>query len=61
MRTAEGEGATFRIALPLTPEAQGDPDDADPADDPEMDNDPELDDEADGTGAAGELPHRARR
>jgi two-component system, OmpR family, sensor kinase len=61
VRTAEGEGATFRIALPLTPEAQGDPDDADPADDPEMDNDPELDDEANGTGAAGELPHGARR
>jgi two-component system, OmpR family, sensor kinase len=32
VRTAEGQGATFRIALPLAPEALGDPDDADPAD-----------------------------
>jgi two-component system, OmpR family, sensor kinase len=36
LRTAEGQGATFRIALPLAPEALGHPDDADPADDPEM-------------------------
>jgi len=55
VRTAEGQGATFRIALPLAPEALGHPDDADQADDPE------LDDEVDGTGAAGELPHGARR
>jgi two-component system OmpR family sensor kinase len=36
VRTAEGQGATFRIALPLAPEALGHPDDADPADDPEL-------------------------
>jgi two-component system OmpR family sensor kinase len=36
VRTTEGQGATFRIALPLAPEALGHPDDADPADDHEM-------------------------
>jgi len=46
VRTVEGQGATFRIALPLAPEAMGHPDDADLADDPE------LDDEVDGTKAA---------
>ena len=46
VRTVEGQGATFRIALPLAPEAMGHPDDADLADDPE------LDDEVDGTRAA---------
>ena len=61
VRTTEGQGATFRIALPLAPEALGHPDDADPADDPEMGNDPEPGDEVDGTGAAGELPRGARR
>jgi two-component system, OmpR family, sensor kinase len=35
VRTAEGQGATFRIALPLAPEALGQPDDADQADDHE--------------------------
>jgi two-component system OmpR family sensor kinase len=35
VRTAEGQGATFRIALPLAPEALGHPDDSDGADDPE--------------------------
>ena len=35
VRTAEGQGATFRIALPLAPEALGQLDDADPADDAE--------------------------
>jgi two-component system, OmpR family, sensor kinase len=34
LRTAEGQGATFRIALPLAPEALGDPDDPDASDDP---------------------------
>jgi two-component system, OmpR family, sensor kinase len=34
VRTAEGQGATFRIALPLAPEALGHPDDSDVADDP---------------------------
>jgi two-component system, OmpR family, sensor kinase len=52
VRTAEGEGATFRIALPLAPEALGHPDDAD---------DPELGDEADGAEAADELSHGAGR
>jgi two-component system OmpR family sensor kinase len=33
VRTAEGQGATFRIALPLAPEALGHPDDPDAADD----------------------------
>ena len=32
VRTAEGQGATFRIALPLAPEALGHPDDIDVAD-----------------------------
>jgi two-component system, OmpR family, sensor kinase len=36
VRTAEGQGATFRIALPLAPEALGHPDDGDLADEPEM-------------------------
>jgi two-component system OmpR family sensor kinase len=35
VRTAEGQGATFRIALPLAPEALGHPDDSEAADDPE--------------------------
>jgi two-component system OmpR family sensor kinase len=35
VRTAEGQGATFRIALPLAPEALGHPDDSDAPDDPE--------------------------
>jgi two-component system, OmpR family, sensor kinase len=35
VRTAEGQGATFRIALPLAPEALGQLDDADAADDAE--------------------------
>jgi two-component system OmpR family sensor kinase len=35
LRTAPGQGATFRIALPLDPEALGRPEDADPANDPE--------------------------
>ena len=61
VRTAEGEGATFRIALPLAPEALGQPDDADSADDPEMHDDRGMGDEADGTEVAGELPHGARR
>ena len=34
VRTAEGQGATFRIALPLAPEALGNPDDSDASDDP---------------------------
>ena len=59
VRTAVGEGATFRIALPLAPEALGHPDDTDPADDPEMsdEDDPRMSDEPDGTGAADELRH----
>ena len=43
VRTAEGQGATFRIALPLAPEALGHPDDPDGADDPEaVDEQPEV-------------------
>jgi two-component system OmpR family sensor kinase len=43
LRTAEGRGATFRIALPLAPEALGHPDDPDGADDPETANEqPEV-------------------
>jgi hypothetical protein len=34
VRTAEGQGATFRIALPLAPEALGYADDPDAGDDP---------------------------
>jgi two-component system, OmpR family, sensor kinase len=45
VRTAVGEGATFRIALPLAPEAQNQPDDSDPADEPEMSDEPEMGDE----------------
>jgi two-component system, OmpR family, sensor kinase len=52
VRTAEGQGATFRIALPLAPEALGQPDDAD---------DPEMGDEADGTEAADGLWHGVGR
>jgi two-component system, OmpR family, sensor kinase len=46
VRTALGEGATFRIALPLAPEALGHPDDSDPAEDPGMSDevDPEVND-----------------
>jgi two-component system OmpR family sensor kinase len=39
VRTAEGQGATFRIALPLAPEALGHPDDGDATDDPEPGDD----------------------
>jgi len=52
VRTAEGQGATFRIALPLAPEALGHPDDAD---------DPGTGDEADGTEPADELSHGVGR
>jgi two-component system, OmpR family, sensor kinase len=45
VRTAPGQGATFRIALPLAPEALGQPDDADPADDPGMDDETGVPDE----------------
>ncbi len=49
VRTAVGEGATFRIALPLAPEALGHPDDSDPADDPELgdEDDPGMSDVGD--------------
>jgi two-component system, OmpR family, sensor kinase len=70
VRTAVGEGATFRIALPLAPEALGHPDDSDPADDPELGDeddpgmsdvgDPGMSDEPDGTGATDEVPHGVR-
>ena len=46
VRTAPGKGATFRIALPLAPEARGDA---------TADDDPDLD-EADETGETGEAP-----
>jgi signal transduction histidine kinase len=45
VRTEQGQGATFRIALPLAPEAMGHPDDADAADDPESAEDSELADD----------------
>jgi two-component system OmpR family sensor kinase len=45
VRTEQGQGATFRIALPLAPEAMGHPDDADAADDPEPADDSELADD----------------
>jgi two-component system, OmpR family, sensor kinase len=51
VRTAPGQGATFRIALPLEPEALGHLDDADPGDDLP------IADEADETQAADELSH----
>jgi two-component system, OmpR family, sensor kinase len=35
VQTAPGQGATFRVVLPLAPEAQGWADDADPDDEPE--------------------------
>jgi two-component system OmpR family sensor kinase len=47
VRTAPGQGATFRIALPLAPEALGHPDDADPDDDPAMADEPDETEEAD--------------
>jgi hypothetical protein len=41
VRTTEGQGATFRISLPLAPEAQDsehpDDDEAGPEDEPELD------------------------
>jgi two-component system, OmpR family, sensor kinase len=61
VRTAPGEGATFRIALPLAPEALAQPDDADATDDTDTPGDSQMTGEADGTGAADELPHGARR
>jgi hypothetical protein len=51
VRTAPGQGATFRIALPLTPEALDHPEDADPADDPA------VVDEADEIEAEDEVSH----
>jgi two-component system, OmpR family, sensor kinase len=42
VRTAEGQGATFRIALPLAPEALGHPDDTDAADGPELADEAEF-------------------
>jgi two-component system, OmpR family, sensor kinase len=53
VRTAPGQGATFRVALPLAPEAQGSPQ----PDDDDADQ-PDLVDEDD-TAAADELPHLA--
>jgi two-component system, OmpR family, sensor kinase len=69
VRTAPGEGATFRIALPLAPEALGQPDDADATDDADTDGTGDVDatggsrvtGAADGTGAADELPHGVRQ
>jgi two-component system, OmpR family, sensor kinase len=57
VRTVPGQGATFRIALPLAPEALGQPDDADA----DATGDSQVTGEADGTGAADELPHGTRR
>ena len=67
VRTAPGEGATFRIALPLAPEALGQPDDTDAADDADttddsqVTGDSQMTGEADGTGAADQLPHGVRQ
>jgi two-component system, OmpR family, sensor kinase len=60
VRTAPGEGATFRIALPLAPEALGQPDDSEVTDDPDVTGDSRVTGEADRTGAADELPHGVR-
>jgi two-component system, OmpR family, sensor kinase len=67
VRTAPGEGATFRIALPLAPEALGQPDDADATDDPgvtgdsEVTDNPRVTDDSQVTGEADKLPHGVRR
>jgi len=58
VRTAEGQGATFRIALPLAPEALGHPDDADAADDPELGDEAEAAETAE---TADELSHGVGR
>jgi two-component system, OmpR family, sensor kinase len=52
VRTAPGEGATFRIALPLVPEALGQPDDADATDDPDAIGDFREAGDAEATGDA---------
>jgi two-component system, OmpR family, sensor kinase len=48
VRTTEGQGATFRIALPLAPGALVHPDDADPVDDHEMAEPDELSHDVEG-------------
>ena len=50
VRTAPGRGATFRIALPLAPEAQGGM---------AADDDPDLDEPGEAPSGAGEAPDRA--
>jgi two-component system OmpR family sensor kinase len=52
VRTAPGKGATFRIALPLAPEAQGG---AAPDDDPDLDEAVEAPDPGSGPGPAGDV------
>jgi two-component system, OmpR family, sensor kinase len=47
VRTAEGQGATFRIALPLAPEALDHPDDTDLAEDADLADDTDLAEDAD--------------
>ena len=61
VRTAEGQGATFRIALPLAPEALGHPDDADAADDPELGDEAEAAETAETAETADELSHGVGR
>ena len=53
VRTAEGEGATFRIALPLAPEALAHLDEPELADDPELIDDSELADDLELAGEPG--------
>ena len=50
--TAPGKGATFRIALPLAPEAQGG---AAPDDDPDLDEAVEAPDPGSGPGPGGDV------
>ena len=42
VRTGEGRGATFRIALPLAPEAQGDQHPDDDPDQPTATDEPDV-------------------
>jgi hypothetical protein len=56
VRTAPGKGATFRIALPLAPEARGG---AAADDDPDLDEAVEAPDPGPGSGPAGGVADEA--
>ncbi len=56
VRSRPGDGATFSIALPLTPEAAAGAEDDDHDEEPDLVEEPDADRSADGNGDAGSPP-----